>query len=276
MNNPPLSALVLGDAGPAEFQPVLELVHRRLAPDNLRTAADFAACRQTIDHGWFPDVVIALQAWPDQFSVREVEELISLCPLARIICCFGPWCDSDGRTRSIWPLGVRVSAGAFASRFEHELAHLTANRDATGTPLPLTASRTEIFDFDFGRPIAPRSSAAGMSKRGVSILSPDRRFREMLAAELQTAGCHLDESDDARPPVVIFDADPWDDDRTDALAKTRTSHPRSRIIACVGFPRPHLDSELRATGADGIWFKLAPLADLIELVGAQALACAGS
>ena len=259
MNNPPLSALVLGDSRPNEFRPVLELVHRHVAAGFLRTAADSATFRQTTGSGWFPDFLIALQAWPDQFSAHEVEELISLCPLARILCCFGPWCDSDGRTRSIWPLGVRVQAAAFPSRFEHEVALLANSRDVR-PPLPLTASRTEIFEFDFARPAARRPSA-----QVVSVISPDRRFREMLASAVKAAGFHVcGPHDTEQPAAIVFDADPWDDDRAKALATIRAAHPRSQLIACVGFPRPHVDAELRRRGADGIWFKLAPLAELLE------------
>jgi hypothetical protein len=260
MNNPPPSVLILGDTHPAEFQPVVELVHRRVAAGLLRTAIDIAAIRRTIASGWFPDILIVLQAWPDQFLAGEVEELISLCPLARLLCCFGPWCDSDGRTRSIWPLGARVPAAGFPSRFEHEVALLTDCRGA-GPPLPLTASRTEIFEFDFARPVAQRALAAD----GVTILSPDRYFREMLSSGLKGAGMREIESQvTGQSCAIVFDADPWSTDRAAALATICTAHPQSPLVACVGFPRPHIEAELRRTGADRVWFKLSPLAALIN------------
>jgi hypothetical protein len=64
------------------------------------------------------------------------------------------------------------------------------------------------------------------------------------------------------PPAIVFDADPWDERRREALAQLRKDHPHARIVACVGFPRPDLDAELRTSGADAIWYKLATLADL--------------
>jgi hypothetical protein len=259
MDKPHLSALIYGDASPDEFRPVLELVRQRVAVDNLRAAVDRVSFRQTIDRGWFPDLLIVLQSWPDQYLAGEVEELISLCPLARILCCFGPWCDSDGRTRSIWPTGVRVPAAAFASRFEHELA-LLADRCEVGPPLPLTASRTETFEYDFARPLA-RCPLIGQ----VCIISPDRRFREMLTLAFRTAGFALCESEQGAARAIVFDADPWDEDRAQALAKIRALHPQTQLVGCVGFPRPHIDAVLRRAGADGVWFKLSPLADLIDL-----------
>src|SRR5579872_6491915 len=197
MNRSPFSAVILGDFRPDEFQPVLELVGRHLADGCLRTAADLTAFRQMIGHGWFPDIVIVLQAWPDQYTADEVNELFALCPLARFLCCFGPWCDSDGRTRSIWPLAVRVPAAAFAARFHHELRLLGNGHDAR-PPLPLTASRTEIFEFDFGR-----RSGHELSAQGVCVNSTDRRFRDMLAAAVQAAGFHLCESKGTDHPAAI-------------------------------------------------------------------------
>lgn len=259
MNTAPLRALVLGEAGPGEFQRVTGIVRRHVAADSLCWAADVSAFRQATASGWWPDLVIVLQAWPDQFSADEVEALIELCPLARILCCFGPWCDSDGRTRSLWPLGVRVHAASFESRFEHELALLDGIRDVC-PPLPLTASRTEIFDFDFAQPAIRRRVDAD-----VSVISPDRRFRDMIAAALQYRGVRAGNLGDASgPAAIVFDADPWDSQRAKALTMIRTTHPQSQVIACVGFSRPHVESELRDAGADAVWFKLAPLADLIE------------
>jgi hypothetical protein len=46
------------------------------------------------------------------------------------------------------------------------------------------------------------------------------------------------------------------------LPTIREAHRESRIVACVGFPRPDLDAALREKGAHGVWFKLSPLADL--------------
>ncbi len=69
--------------------------------------------------------------------------MIGLYPLARLVCCYGPWCASDGRTRDIWPLAVRVPVDAAAERIRRELEVLSGRRQ----PLPLTASRDEDLSF---------------------------------------------------------------------------------------------------------------------------------
>jgi hypothetical protein len=96
------------------------------------------------DDGWFPELVIVCQHGPDEFPESDVHRLIGLFPLARLISCYGPWCASDGRTRDIWPLAVRVPVAAAAERVRRELDVLAGRRP----PLPLTASRDEIFLFD--------------------------------------------------------------------------------------------------------------------------------
>jgi hypothetical protein len=96
------------------------------------------------DPGWFPDLVVICQHWPDEFTERDVRRLLTLYPLARLTCCYGPWCQSDGRSRDIWPLAVRVPAAAAPDRLRREL-DVIAGRTR---PLPLTASRDEVFLFD--------------------------------------------------------------------------------------------------------------------------------
>ena len=66
-------------------------------------------------------------------------------PLTLWVCCYGAWCDSDGRTRSIWPISVRVPVSEAERRLNRVWQVLTEQR---GEPLPLTASRDEAFEFD--------------------------------------------------------------------------------------------------------------------------------
>jgi hypothetical protein len=87
------------------------------------------------------DLIVVCQSWSDEYTAREVTALLSAAPLARLLCVYGRWCDSDGRTRNIWPLAVRVPAVEFEARLQREI-NVLEGRDA---PLPLTATRTEIF-----------------------------------------------------------------------------------------------------------------------------------
>ena len=243
------NTLLLGDSKLEEFGPVVSWLRDRDQGGALRTAADLADSRNVLARGeWVPDLVVVLQSWPDQYSTTDFHELLTVLPLARIVGCFGPWCDSDGRTRSIWPLAVRVPAAAAIARLEHEWKLFEADRDSA-PPLPLTASRTEIFEFDC-RSDRPFAAVPGK----IAVISPDRTWREMMQRlvgwpESTAAG-------DGPPALVLFDADRWGEERAEELAAIRAAAPAARLVALVGFPRPDLETELRRGGADAVRFKL--------------------
>src|SRR5262245_34618790 len=260
MSDRSLHILQIGDVSLQDLQDVTDALARLAAGTIVRTAADVAGARQIVDEeGWHPDLVVVLQAWPDQYSESEVHDLIALCPLARIVSCYGPWCDSDGRTRTIWPPAVRVSAAAAQGRLAHELTGLRQRESASAT-LPLTASRAEIFEFDFDGPQVVESRPAALT---MVVISPDRRWREMIASSLKATGVDVfDSQAEARPQAIIFDADPWDDVRMEALRAVRAKNELARIVIAVGFPRPDLEFGVFQSGADSVWFKLAPLQEL--------------
>jgi len=259
MAPPTPSVLFVGDPDSELLRKLAGAVGRNVDPANQRACRHLGGLRDFLaSDGWFPDLVVISQDWPDQYPAEDVHELIALCPLARIICCFGPWCDSDGRTRSIWPLAVRVSPEMFAARFEREWEQVGGANPAGGPPaLPLTASRTEIFEFDF------QPEVVGAERPATLVISPDRAWREMIERALGSPGAKsVGGATVSRPQAIVFDADPWDDVRRRALAEVRRAHPGVRIVACVGFPRPDLDADLRHSGVANIWYKLGHLADL--------------
>jgi|SRR5580700_2881382 hypothetical protein len=143
---PRLAVLVVGDL----FAPEMEIVERRVeelarGACDVQIAANVAeALAKCASEAWHPDLAIICQLWPEEYTATEVRQLLGAFPLARLTCCYGPWCASDGRTRDVWPLSVRVPAAFAARRIALELEVL----DATRWPLPLTASRDEIFLFD--------------------------------------------------------------------------------------------------------------------------------
>jgi hypothetical protein len=151
-----LTLLVVGDL----FAPEMQVVERRveelaLGACDVRIAAKVSeALTRCSSEMWYPDLVTICQLWPDEYTAAEVRQLLGAFPLARLICCYGPWCSSDGRTRDVWPLSIRVPAAFAAQRIALELEVLAGTR----WPLPLTASRDEIVLFDPEIPIeAPAS-----------------------------------------------------------------------------------------------------------------------
>jgi hypothetical protein len=267
MAPPTPSVLLVGKTDSELMRKFAAVIGECIDPANQREISDVRELRGLIaSDGWFPDLVVVVQDWPDQYPADDVHELIAQCPLARIICCFGHWCDSDGRTRSIWPLAVRVSPEMFAARFERELGQVSGTAPAGGPALlPLTASRTEIFEFDF------QPEVVGAERPAVLVISPDRAWREMIEGALGLPGAKAaGGATVSRPQTIVFDADPWDQARRAALAEVRRAHPGVRIVACVGFPRPDLDADLRKGGADAIWYKLGHLAELVRRLAVPA------
>jgi hypothetical protein len=257
MDQPSRKLLLLGEPDGEEFQPVVKFL-RSLRADATQKAADVVGLRQLVGEGWHPDLIVVFEAWPDQYSEAEALELVTLCPLARIVCCFGPWCDSAGRTRSIWPLAVRVPVAAAQRRIAREMAMLE-NRPLASRPLPLTASRAEIFEFDFGL-------SASMEPHVISarVVSPDRRWRKMLQSSIAKRGFRISaEGESGVADVVLYDADPWDSVREAGLRSLRAASAQAKLIACTGFPHFDLGASLSRAGADNVWFKLAPLEELV-------------
>src|SRR5689334_14139382 len=116
-----VKALLLGDDHSDDFATIADFFRGWTNPALMQKTADLAGVRRLVaTEGWHPDLIVVLQSWSDQFSEKDVYDLLSQCPLARIVCCFGPWCDSDGRTYSIWPLAVRVPVVAAAGRLLRE------------------------------------------------------------------------------------------------------------------------------------------------------------
>jgi hypothetical protein len=138
--------LVIGDFFSPTMTPLRDVVERLVESGcDARFAAGVAEVRaRWAEDGWFPELVLVCQHWSDEFTTQDVHCLIARYPLARLVCCYGPWCASDGRTRDIWPLAVRVPTDAAPDRIRRELDVLAGRR----RPLPLTASRDEIFLFD--------------------------------------------------------------------------------------------------------------------------------
>jgi hypothetical protein len=138
--------LVIGDFFSPTMTPLrLFVEHLVEAGCDARFVAGVAdVANRKAEEGWFPELVIVCQHGSDEFAEADVHRLIGLFPLARLVCCYGPWCASDGRTRDIWPLAVRVPVDVAAQRIRRELDVLAGRR----RPLPLTASRDEIFLFD--------------------------------------------------------------------------------------------------------------------------------
>lgn len=118
---------------------VAEVVSHSL---RVRALSDLIALERLAEESF--DLILVCQHWPDEYSRRDVERLLATFPLARFLCCYGPWCASDGRRRDVWPAALRVPADQALFRVKKELEVIAGGRP----PLPWTAGIEEIFAFD--------------------------------------------------------------------------------------------------------------------------------
>ena len=110
MERPLPTLLVLGNLGHAEMRPVADCLAEIVPSKQLIRAEDTLHWNLLCNTGAvFPDVIVVCQTWPDEYSRGDVEQLFARCPLAAVMVCCGSWCDSDGRTRDLWPPATRVS-----------------------------------------------------------------------------------------------------------------------------------------------------------------------
>lgn len=132
------TCLLVGINTTREMRPVESLLRAHFPASHLHHVDRLSAAgRDELS----ASLIVVCQSWSDEYTIGQVTGLLSSAPLARLLCVYGRWCDSDGRTRPVWPLAVRVPISDFERRLQREIRVLEGAR----TPLPWTASRTEIF-----------------------------------------------------------------------------------------------------------------------------------
>jgi hypothetical protein len=259
----PISLLTVGQTDRAEARPLTEWLSATLQATDTKHFAELStALRDASTAGWVPDLIVIVQCWPDEFSATEIASLFALAPLARIVVAYGAWCESDGRNRNLWPLAVRVPLSGAAARIEREWRLLHA---ADGIePLPASASREEVFAADH-RPPAETSSP-----QTILVVSPDRAYWHYLNELLASAGhivCRAEApSPGSRPTTIVFDADPWDEARSDQLQLLLEQNPTVKAIALMSLPNPEHESALAALGAITVLSKLGDQACILNAI----------
>jgi hypothetical protein len=200
-----------------------------------------------------PDILIVLQQHPDHASPQQVRVLLNAFPLVRLIVCCSAWCESDGRSRDLWPAACRVPEHLLLHRLRRELASVRGD----SPPLPLTADRDECWEYDFTADPTPLGRSLG-----VAVSTPDADVAEWVGAALSAVGCrHVDGCDES-VDVLLFDADPWSAERAATLSAILTSYPELPIVALVGYPRAADEQVLLEAGARNVVAKLSPLSEL--------------
>ncbi len=230
---------------------------------------------------WFPDLGIICQSWPDQYPSRDVLALLAMYPLTRWICRYGPWCDSDGRNRRIWPAAFRVPDCWEEIRLEREVSVLNCSR----APISATASLAEIFEFHYcdgsDRPADAREKIRSLK---LAIFSPDKAYRlsleKLLAAYGHRVIVHDANSNCAgsasirNVDAILWDCDPcspiqhaWLNELRSMFSHQATAESQKPlVVGLLGLPLPDDETELQPYGVQAVVAKLAPVEKLLAVL----------
>ncbi len=262
-----LSVLVLGNIERTEMRRVAEALVADSPDLRIARLEGIDAAIEHVRQGRsFPDLVVVCQSWPDEFPRPQVDQLLGLLPLAHCICCFGAWCEGDGRSRETWPIALRTSARCAQSRIPNLLSALRNNT----TPPGFTASRDEAFEFD-RPPVAPVQVApvqvapVQVGDVSVHVVCQDRPLRNLWEDVLGQAGCHVDRSDETQD-VIVYDVDPRLESSTQPLRDLITRNPESRVIALAGLAHPEDVDLLVRCGVSSVLTKLDSNQALVDAV----------
>lgn len=226
-----LQVLIIGEVNRAEVSALNEWIPETLQGATLTECGGMAAAISQIQQTQLqPDLIIAIQSHPDEYSRSEVDALGLLVPLARWVVCCGAWCESEGRTRQLWPLAVRVPLRSAMSRIRDEW-RLLCGEDVS--PLPLSGSREEAFAAD--HPSLEKASG----QVAVLVNSPDPEYARYLCELLAEAGHDVhraEASSEWSPQVILFDLDPWGSVRRIVADELEERHPFSQFIGLMSMP----------------------------------------
>lgn len=244
---------IIGRSHASEFRTLVRQIQNSR---DLVVVGQFDTIKEAVEAGLAEripaDVVVVLQAFSDEYSVADAGELIGRMLFGRVLCCYGPWCISDGRTHDIWPVVARVSVGSAWSVLQQEGRNIRAGVPAL---LPMAAAE-EVF--------VHRAAVASVRYQDASdailIVSDDRMLRETIAETLrhsatQVFDCstslnqlqrvlkNLNAASVAHSKVsVLLDIDGMESRESELLAMIRTQFPTSRLFLLSSFPQSIADN----------------------------------
>ena len=251
-NSQRVSVAVIGRSHASEFRGLVRLIQNSSA---IYITGQFETIAEALSGGLAEhlpaDIVVVLQAFSDEYSAADAGQLIGRMLFRRVLCCYGPWCLSDGRTHEIWPVAARVSVASAWNVLEQEVRSIRAGVQAL---LPMAAAE-EVFAL---RAIV-ESDDYPASYDAILIVSDDRTLRETIAEMLRHTANQVFECgtsitqlqrtleksrmpDGVRSGIrVLLDIDGQEFRKRELLDVIRTKFPTSDLIRLTSFPQAVAD-----------------------------------
>jgi hypothetical protein len=239
---------IIGRSHASEFRTLVRQIQN--SPD-LSVAGQFDTIQDAISSGdsehLLADVVVVLQAFSDEYSAADAGQLIGRMLFGRVLCCYGPWCMSDGRTRDIWPVVARVSVGSAWDALEQEVRNIQAGVPAL---LPMAAAE-EVF----AHRATGESDRYPVAYDAILIVSDDCTLRETIAEMLRHSTTQVVHSSTALNQLqrifkslsranathskvgVLLDIDGLESRENELLEVIRAQFSASRILRLSSFPQ---------------------------------------
>ena len=234
------TVVVIGDRTDRQFDPIL----RRISPDRITLLGKFPTVADALDarigEALRPDLLIVLQQHSDQYDPGDVSVLIGRMLFGRVLCCYGPWCLSEGRTHDVWPISTRVAALSAPQVIDQELRALGEGTD----PLLPMAAAEEVF----AHRVALAAREVQTTARDALILTCEAALGRTVAKLCQTLHAvprHLpmqiaavNQAIEAgrRPELILLDLDPLDDLCQNVLQYLNQQGLMSRCVGMSVFP----------------------------------------
>ena len=154
-----------------------------------------------------------------------------------LLCCFGSWCEGDGRNRHIWPHSTRVPLRHARQLIAAEVRRITSGHAV----LPLTAARDEVFLHRHSAPADRRTNRKGR----VLVISADRIYRSVFADAMQSSGwdvtatgLHPVRLQHLLPPqLLVHDLDPQCETVNASLSASRVRFPNADFYGVAHMPQ---------------------------------------
>jgi hypothetical protein len=212
-----------------------------------------------------PEMTVVLQSWSDESVPSDVNQLIGKTLFQRLLCCIGPWCESDGRNRDVWPDALCVRSRLAESVIAAELRSI----DAGHAPVAPTSSSDEVFTQRMAA-LRDGPNLSGLQNMNGAVIGPDRIFRKTICSTLRDDGLrsvHLPlitsrqrivPRETSRGPIhlVFHDLDPWDELTEYSLTAARRMFPLATVLGIASMPDAGIRAELDDSQIDVVVPKL--------------------
>lgn len=216
------------------------------------------ALRWTVQERWIPELVLLASGHSYAWSEQEFVDLWNALPLSRWIVVNDGWSRSAFRHLSWLPSICCIPRERFSIRLRQELSVLRGRTVAQ----PLTASLEETFQRDAELP-------SGISLKGlrVGVFTADRDLRgwlRILFEQFEATNVPLEQ----KPSAVIWDLDPWNDDRKTQLEIYRRRDPDCLILGLRNTVHELSTLDAEQQGVDHLLPKQLGTSAIVELLAA--------